>query len=290
MARLLSFIRYHADISVSVFLLFISLLLIALPSSLKLNYVKQLNRFFLSPAQLTVSYLTSIQDMKEEIASLRSTNIRLTLDLSRSENLVMENLRLKHLLEFTQEKGVEFLPSQVISISLDEPLTTVLLDKGAKDSVTVYAPVMTTEGLVGKIIEVDTSTNLAELFTHPQFRAAAAVPEKGEMGILRSTGSKLLLTGLSVTSEVSEGDRVVTSGLGGVYPEGIPIGWVDSVFEDEIGIEKVAEVLPCVSLTKLFGVAILVDESYVDSDPTMLRRAKGSLMWMWKTGQNVGDR
>jgi len=290
MARLLSFIRYHADISVFVFLLFISLLLIALPSSFKLDYIKKLNRLVLSPAQMTISYMKSIRHMKDEIASLRSTNVRLALDLSRSEDLVMENLRLKRLLEFTQEKGVEFLPSQVISISLDEPLTTVLLDKGAKDGVTVYSPVMTTDGLVGKVIEVDTGTSLTELFTHGQFRAAAEVPERGEMGILRSTGSKLLLTGLSVNSEVSEGDRVVTSGLGGVYPEGIPIGRVDSVSEDEIGIEKVAEVIPFVSLNKLFGVAILIDESYVDGDPAILRRAKGSLMWMWETDQSAGDR
>jgi rod shape-determining protein MreC len=227
--------------------------------------------------------------MEDEIASLRALNSELTLELSRSRNIIRENTRLRELLDFTQKKGVAFLPCRIISISLDEPLTSVLLDKGARDGITVYSPIVATNGLVGKVLEVDENTSLAELYTHAQFRAAAVVPAKGEMGILRSTGSTLIMTGLSMTTEVDEGDRVVTSGLGGVYPEGIPVGYVTAVIEDEIGIEKIAEVVPYVSLSSLFEVAVLLDEKYIDSDAMKLRRAKGTLMWLWETGPE-GDR
>jgi len=286
MVRLLSLVNNYRDISITVFFLLLSVVLMAVPASLKINSVKKFNRFVLSPMQWSIAYLASLNDMEEEIICLRATNNELALELSRSRDLIEENKRLKSLLEFTREKGIEFLPSRVVSISLDEPLTTVLIDKGSIDGVTIYSPIMTTDGLVGKILEVDKYTSLAELYTHPQFRAAAVVHEKSEMGILRSTGSTLLLTGLSMNTEIEQGDRVVTSGLGGVYPEGIPIGRVTSVVEDHIGIEKVANVEPYVSLSGLFEVAVLLDQTYIDSDTTMLRRAKGSLKWLWEARDN----
>lgn len=291
MIRLLSLVKYHRDISITIFFLLLSIVLMALPSTFKIDYVKKFNRFVLSPVQWTVAYLTSIHDMEQEIAYLRTSNYELFLELSRSRDFIEENRRLEALLEFTLERGVDFLPSRVVSISLNEPLTTVLIDKGIKDGVTVYSPIMTTDGLVGKVLEVDKYTSLAELYTHPHFRAAAVVHEKDEMGILKSSGGALLMTGLSMNTEIKEGDRVVTSGLGGVYPEGIPIGEVFYVAEDHIGIEKVAKVKPYVSLSGLFEVAILLDETYVDSDTTLLRRTKGSLRWLWDTreGQEGGQ-
>jgi rod shape-determining protein MreC len=288
MTRLLSFVRHHPDISISIVFLIVSIIFMTMPSSFKLDYIKKFNRIILSPVQWGTTYLTSLHDMEEEIASLRVDNSRLALELSRSEDLIMENRRLRRLLEFSHRRGVKFLPSRVISISLNEPLNSILIDKGSNDGVTVYSPVMTADGLVGKILEVDSRTSLAQLFSHPQFRAAAVVPARGEMGILKSTGSKLLLTGLSMNTEIIEGDRVVTSGLGGVYPEGIPIGYVTLITEDEIGIEKVAKVFPYVSISGIFEVTILLDEAYVDPDTTVLRRARGSLIPLWETSGGEG--
>ncbi|MFQ6102764.1 MAG: rod shape-determining protein MreC [Candidatus Glassbacteria bacterium] len=289
MARLLSLIRYYNELSIFLLFFIICLLLIAIPSRFKLDHIKRFNRYILSPVQMTTVYLASIHDMEEQIDSLRSENARLALELSKSRDLRRENDRLKKLLEFIEESGVGFLPARIVSISLNEPLTTVLIDKGSADGISPYSPLMTTEGLVGKVLEADKHTSLVELFTHPQFRASAVVPSKGEMGIVRSAGSTLLLTGLSANTKINEGDRVVTSGMGGVYPEGIPIGEVVEVTEDEIGIEKVAKVLPYISLSSLFEVAVLLDEAYLDSDTTKLRRAQGSLMWLWDEG-NVEER
>jgi rod shape-determining protein MreC len=169
----------------------------------------------------------------------------------------------------------------VLSISLDEPVTTIVIDKGRVDGVTIDSPVMTPQGLVGKVIEADHGTSLVELFTHPQFRAAAMVPACGEMGIVKSDGNDLLMTGLSLNTRIIAGDRVVTSGLGGVYPAGIPIGLVAALEDDEVGIETMARIEPCVPLSGLFEVALLLDEAYVDADTTSLMRGKGSLLWLW---------
>ena len=69
-----------------------------------------------------------------------------------------------------------------------------------------------------------------------------------------------------------------------MFPGGIPIGYVVSVSEDEIGIEKVARVVPYVALSDLFEVAVLLDERYVDTDTTKLERVKGSLEGVWYEG------
>lgn len=281
MARVPSLFRHHSEIAVFVILLLVSTVFIALPSSVKTVPVKGLNRAVMSPVQRIAAQLARFRSMEEHIEALEAENARLSIELSKAHDLIVENERLEELLDFSREKGVYILPALVLSFSLDEPITTVLIDKGSSQGVTVNSPLMTPGGLVGKVIEVDRRTSLAELYTHPQFRAAALVPECGEMGIVRSGGNKLLMTGLSLNTRIIVGDRVVTSGLGGVYPKGIPIGTVTSLEEDEVGIEKVALVEPCVLLSSLFEVAVLLDEAYVDSDTTNLRRGKGSLLWVW---------
>jgi rod shape-determining protein MreC len=285
MARLPSLFRYHSEVAAFLVFLLITILFIVLPSSVKTVPVKNLNRMIMSPVQSMAAHLARIQSMQEHIDALRAENARLSIELSKAEDLIVENERLEELLEFSRERGVYFLPALVLSFSLDEPVTTVLVDKGSADGVTIDSPIMTPQGLVGKVIEVDRRTSLAELFSHPQFRAAAMVPECGEMGIVKSEGNKLFMTGLSLNTRIIVGDRVVTSGLGGVYPKGIPIGIVVSLEEDEVGIEKIARVEPCVLLSSLFEIALLLDEAYVDRDTTSLRRGKGSLLWLWDQGE-----
>jgi rod shape-determining protein MreC len=290
MARLPSLFRYHGELSVFILFLSLSAVFMALPSSPTIEYVTSFNRTIMSPVQWVTSYLTSMQDMNRKIQELEKRNSQLSLELSRSRSLFEENRRLRELLSFGLQQGVEFRPARVISLNINEPITTVLIDEGSGAGITIDSPVMQPEGLVGKVIEVDGETSLVQIFTNAQFRAAAMVPERGEMGILRSTGNELQLMGLSVNTEIVEGDRVVTSGLGGVYPMGIPIGEVTAVDEDRIGIEKVATVKPFVSLSKLFEVAVLVDERFVDPDTSMLLRSRGTLDWLWYEQAGGGER
>jgi rod shape-determining protein MreC len=281
MARIQSLFKYHREVYVFVFFLTVTIVFIALPSSVKIAPVKSLNRAVMSPVLWASAHLTRIQSLEENLSALRAENARLSLELSRAEDLLVENARLEELLAFSRESAVHFLPALVLSISLDEPVTAIVIDKGRVDGVTIDTPLMTPQGLVGKVVEADHATSLGQLYTHPQFRAAAVVPECGEMGIVRSDGNELLMTGLSLNTRIIAGDRVVTSGLGGVYPAGIPIGLVMAIEEDEVGIEKVARIEPCVPLSGLFEVTLLLDEAYVDSDTSSLRRGKGSLLWLW---------
>ncbi len=290
MARFPSLLRYHGELSVFVLFLILSILLMALPASFKLVYVRSFNRVIMSPVQWAAASLTSLGNMNEKIQELERRNSELALQLSRARALIDENERLRRLLEFSDRKGVGFLPARVISLNTNEPVTTVLIDKGSSSGITVYSPVMQPVGLVGKVIEVDGGTSLVQVFTHAQFRAAAMVPERGEMGILRSTGGNLELTGLSMNTTIIEGDHVVTSGLGGVYPAGIPIGVVTGVREDQTGIEKTAALMPHVSLSKLFEVTVLVDERFVDPDTTKIMRSRGTLEWLWQEGAGGGER
>jgi rod shape-determining protein MreC len=290
MARLSSLFRYHGELSVFVLFLSLSALLVALPSSFKLVHVRSFNRVIMSPVQWIASSLSSLRNMNEKNQELLRQNTELALELSRSRSLILENERLRRLLAFSVNRGVGFLPARVLALNISEPVTTVLIDKGRDGGVTDDSPVMRPEGLVGKVIEVDDGTSLVQVFTHPQFRAAAMVPERGEMGILRSTGSELRLTGLSMSTGIVAGDRVVTSGLGGVYPMGIPVGDVTAVEEDQIGIEKTAAVKPYVSLSKLFEVAVLVDPRFVDPDTSKLMRSRGTLEWLWEDDGGGGER
>jgi rod shape-determining protein MreC len=107
------------------------------------------------------------------------------------------------------------------------------IDLGSKDSVTKNMPVVTAEGLIGRVDEVGDNYSRVLLLGDPKCRVAALVENgKRDTGIIAPGEATVLdesivqMTYLSRLSQISPGQRVVTSGLGGVFPKGIPIGYV----------------------------------------------------------------
>jgi rod shape-determining protein MreC len=112
-----------------------------------------------------------------------------------------------------------------------------LVSAGARDGVVEGAPVVDRNGLVGVIREVRPGTAVGMDWTHPDFRASAMVTDGSSYGIVENRRGafreedRLVLTGGAYHETVEAGTLILTSGLGGVYPRGIPIGEVDGVAE-----------------------------------------------------------
>ena len=137
---------------------------------------------------------------------------------------------------------------------------TVIIDVGRADGIEVDQPLVTLEGLVGKTVDVGRSASEVMLYSHPEFSASAMLVggDHLEYGVVRSAPNGDVELYLPLRSRSAAGDRIVTSGYGGTFPRGIPIGTVERGREDErLGLQKIDVVRPVVDLGSLGAAFVL---------------------------------
>jgi rod shape-determining protein MreC len=177
-----------------------------------------------------------------------------------------ENERLRKLLGLASALKWGFIPAEALEGRGIGDDFTVTLSAGRSAGVESLAPVVTTEGLVGMVERADHSLSLAIFWPHPDFRVSAMSADGSAFGIVtghRGQGAAryfLELHSIPLRSPLKAGTLVVSSGLGGVYPRGIPIGVVVSELKTAEGFAKSYLVRPMVSLTDISSVFILTPE------------------------------
>ena len=146
--------------------------------------------------------------------------------------LQSENERLRALLGLGQRLQWGFVATEVLRPPRGADEHTVLLAAGSAAGVRPFSPLVVPEGLIGMVTTVDASSSTAILWTHPDFRASATTPDGVAFGIVAAhlgTGADrflLEMRGVPFRSELKPGTLIVSSGLGNVFPRGIPIGIV----------------------------------------------------------------
>lgn len=156
-----------------------------------------------------------------------------------------ENQRLRSLLDLSRRLPARFIAADVLHQSLPTDGRTLILSAGSRDGVQLFDPVLGSEGLLGVVWEVETAQSVAMTWAHPEFRVSAFTLPGQVFGVvapaIELTGNDQLLQlrGVAIRDTVPEGTVVVTSGLGGVYPQGIPIGTVFGQAKEETGWERI---------------------------------------------------
>ncbi len=146
--------------------------------------------------------------------------------------LAQENATLRGLLSLSRRLQWGFLPSEALHGRGTGDEHMLILTRGAEDGVQPRSAVVAPAGLIGQVTTVDASTSLAILWTHPDFRASAMAADGTAFGIVRPhlgeepERSLLELRGVAFRDALKPGTLILTSGLGGVFPRGIPIGVV----------------------------------------------------------------
>ena len=146
--------------------------------------------------------------------------------------LAAENDRLRALLGLGQRLQWGFVATEIVHPPRGSDEHTVLLAAGSAAGVRPFSPLVVPEGLIGMVTTVDASSSTAILWTHPDFRASATTPDGVAFGIVAAhlgTGADrflLEMRGVPFRSELKPGTLIVSSGLGNVFPRGIPIGVV----------------------------------------------------------------
>ena len=173
--------------------------------------------------------------------------------------LRQENGRLRTMLEFREAAPYQLRAADVLGHDAETPPTTITIDIGSLNGVRSYQAVMSAEGLVGRIAASPSATMSAvRLLSDHGVRVSVVVENEARpMGVVQWIANGLQLTNVPVELPVSPGDRIATSGLGGVFPEGIPVGFVEEVTDDPHALFKTITIRPAARLDRLEEVFVI---------------------------------
>jgi rod shape-determining protein MreC len=187
----------------------------------------------------------------------RLAQVQIEADATRSERL--ENARLRRLLALSQENPSDLTAARVTSRSLDRLGGSLTIDEGSREGILPNGAVITPEGLVGRIERVAPHEARVLTLLHRDCAVAVRVGRSRVDGVLQwEFGENPVLSLLYVSSQedVKPGDWVFTSGLGGIFPEGVRVGTVTRVGIAENGLMKDVQVKPAVNFRSLEEVLV----------------------------------
>lgn len=239
----------------------------SLPEKLVKDSVGFAQELIAIPTNYIIGVFTDVDSLLntyEENQSLKSRLVEFAGLQAQVSDLERENEKLRELVNKEQSlRDYEPLHAIVIARNPDQWEEKIILNKGSKHGVEKNMAVMTATGLVGKITVVTSFTSEVELLNtnNSNYRVSAYIQSaKGDSyGLIEAYDAdknELLLKRLSPDSKVKEGEMVVTSGLGGIFPKGIAIGVVTEVAADEYGLTKTARVKPHADFNVLDHVLI----------------------------------
>lgn len=230
-----------------------------------------------------------------ELSTVRSENTRLRMlatELAEERSSLVEyrheNERLRELLSFMvsfpEDEYLEMLPARVIGLPGGRTVESVEIDKGSRDGVMPGMPVVVPDGLVGKVSRVFHRRSLIEPLSSASSAVSAIIERSRVRGIVRpryGAASQLVswrIDYVPARSDVTGGDLVVTSGLGGVYPPGLTIGRVTAIREGPLTTD--IDVALAVALSEIEQVFVLTgrrDEprEHDVADRALLREIEG---------------
>jgi rod shape-determining protein MreC len=192
---------------------------------------------------------------------LDTENRRLRAELVALEELRRENERLRRLLGFVEETTPRTLAARIIAEDAASWFRTVEIDRGYEDGVTEGLPVVNAAGLIGRVVRSTPNSARVLLITDASSAVAVLVQDQRIRGVCRGQGGTLALDFALVQDEIQVGDGVITSGLGGVFPKGLVVGYVRAVQREQFGLFQTVEVEPAVDFAHLEEVLVLLKEA-----------------------------
>lgn len=205
--------------------------------------------------------VVSQRDLANENQELRQALMLARARLNRVAAFAKQNARLKELLDTQNNLGLEVQLARLIDIDLDPFRHRIVLDAGSNQGVVPGQPVIDAQGLMGQIIETLPNTSVAMLITDPNHATPVTIERTGLRTIAYGSGAidRLVLPNIPMSADVEVGDRLVTSGMGGRFPAGFPVGVVRSIGNDASGLFAVGTATPSAALNRSGEVLLLHD-------------------------------
>jgi rod shape-determining protein MreC len=192
-----------------------------------------------------------------ENRALRNELLIAKARLTRLQTAALDNAQLRELLGVAERRGLDVQLAPILDIDLDPTRQRLVLDAGGRDGVHVGQAVIDAGGLMGQVIEVTPLHSTVLLLTDPDHAVPVTVARNGVRLIVYGRGDTLELRDVPLSAGVEVGDEIVTSGLGGRFPAGFPVGTVATLRPDDTHAFLVGNLKPAAKLDRGRDVLLL---------------------------------
>ena len=264
-----------------------SLVLMALQVTGRLEPVQSAITQLTSPAQVgatgatesvtdAVDFLFELRNLRQRNAELEQVNSNLLVENFELREVQRENELMRQMLAFAQTRpGLDLRGAQIVARVIGQEsnnfLGYIMLDLGQSHGLEVGFPVVTDQGLIGRISEVTDTTSKVLLIGDASSAVNAVLQSSRLPGVVRGTpGGDLLMDYIPQGETFSVGEVVLTSGLGGRFPKGIPIGQVVEIRQRDIDVFQQAVVRPTVDFPRLELVMVVTNFDPLEDVPELL--------------------
>lgn len=279
LAQLTRVLRGNRELSTLLICVALSIMCLVLPPGAQERISSVLSGAILGPVERLSAVFAEYRRVGEENAALRHIAIDLMTERSALVGYRHENERLRELVgflvAFPEEELAEMIPARVIGMPGGRVVESMKIDKGNSYELAAGMPIVVPDGLVGKIASVFDDHSLVELLTSAS-SGVSVVTERGRVrGVVKprfGAGSRRVsweIDYVQARSDVREGDLVVTSGLGEVYPPGINVGRVSRTVEGPLTMS--VEVELAVDFSTVEQVFVLTGRAGVPAELQGLR-------------------
>lgn len=172
-----------------------------------------------------------------------------------------ENIRLRSLLDFREKLELETVIARVIARDISTDFRAVRINRGENAGIKKGMAVVTHEGVVGRVLRA--TANTADVVTILDLLSAvdSMIERSRARGVVEGlTDETCILKFVLRTDDIQIGDQLISSGLGGIFPKGVPVGVISKVTKKEFGITQDVEVRPSVDFTKLEEVMVVTQQ------------------------------
>ncbi len=250
----LNYKRSHIDYLQNIFL------------SLTIPIFSAWSQFFNEARDIISKYLL-LTEVHEENERLKKEIARLESELLAYKEAYIENQRLKRLLEFKSSIEWKSITAVVVLNDLSGWFQTTIINRGKRDGISEDFPVVSDEGLVGRILSVGEGFSRVMLITDPASAVDVLVQRNRVRAIL--VGKDLTTCTLKYVKgdvDIKQGDLLITSGKDGVFPAGLKVGVVKAIYKDPLKMFQQIDVTPLAKLRNLEEVLVLIPSEIIKRD------------------------
>jgi len=272
----------HRDKTVLIIAIAVSIVLLTRDEASKVNAARTVSAVLLYPVEQVRNYVSSIEKLREENDKLRALAVSMFLERERLLQFRLERNRLRRLIGLREDSFHRFLPCEVIALTVNPFHHSVTIDRGTQDSVRVGMPVVGYRGLVGRVTQVFPHHARVLLLNNKSISVSCLDKRSNVVGMLEwERGNNFRLEFVGKEEDVIQGDTLVTSGLGRVFPKGFPVGIVYRVAEEKGELSRRVGVISMTDLNTLQELFIVVgsrkwdDSSLYDELELMLETGRG---------------
>ena len=238
----------------------------------KMSYVENALNAFVMPIQNGLTYLknkmsgndsffSDISKLQEENEELKKKNSELEQSLRELEIIKSENETLKEYVNLKEKyQNYQTIPAYIINKDITNYNETIVINVGEKDGIKANMTVIADQGLVGHVISTTQTTAKVQTIIDPASSVSSNISTSREAIIVTGTLEKpstLKASYIPTDASLLENDKIETSGLGGIYPKGIPIGTIKQIVNTKNVTDRYAYVETVVDFKKLETVLVI---------------------------------